>query len=222
MTITIETLDHVQEGISALIAREQRFGDMLAVTGMPPLRRLPGGFPGLVRIITEQQLSLASAAAIWGRMQSLHGPIEPARMLSLADDDFRAAGQSAAKIKTIRALSRALVEGHLDIAALDRAEDDHIRRQLTSVPGIGPWTAEVYLLACLGRPDAWPAGDLALQVATQAGLGLATRPDARAMIRLAECWRPWRAVAARLIWAYYATLKTSTKSAPRLHEVIST
>ncbi|WP_137391188.1 DNA-3-methyladenine glycosylase family protein [Rhodoligotrophos defluvii] len=207
MTDTIETLDHIRDGIAALAARERRFGDMFAVTGMPPLRRLPGGFPGLLRIVTEQQLSLASAAAIWARMQARHDPLTPERMLALADEDFRAVGQSAAKIKTIRALSLAVVERRLDLASLDQAPDDEIRRSLTAVPGIGPWSAEVYLLACLGRPDAWPSGDLALQVAAQAAFGLPERPDARAMARLAESWRPWRAVAARLIWAYYATLK---------------
>lgn len=204
---TIETLEHIRDGIDALIMAERRFETMFAETGMPPLRRLPGGFPGLVRIITEQQLSLQSAAAIWGRMESLYGPLEPARVRDLTDAEFRAAGQSAAKVRAIRALSHAICEGQLDLDALETAPDDIVRSELIAITGIGPWTAEVYLLACLGRRDAWPAGDVALQVAVQAAFGLERRPSMRELDAIAHAWRPWRAVAARLIWAYYARIK---------------
>jgi DNA-3-methyladenine glycosylase II len=206
---TIETIEHVQEGIAALVAAEPRFSHVLAHTGIPPLRRLPGGYRGLLRIITEQQLSLQSAKAIWGRMEERHDVDSPQAILALSDEDFRAVGQSAAKVRTIRQLSAAIMEGLLDIDLLDRAPDEEVRRMLTAQKGIGPWTAEIYLLACLGRRDAWPAGDLALQVAAQAAFDLPARPDARELEAMAEAWRPWRAVAARLIWAYYAVIKSN-------------
>jgi len=192
-----------------VISVEPRLAPVFEQTGVPPLRRLPGGYRGLLRIITEQQLSLHSARAIWGRMEERHDVDSPQTILALSDEDFRVLGQSAAKIRTIRHLSQAIVDRQLDMEALDRAPDDEVRRMLMAQKGIGPWTAEIYLLACLGRRDAWPSGDLALQVAVQAVFGLDKRPDAKAMTLLAEGWRPWRAVAARLIWAYYAVLKSN-------------
>lgn len=208
---TIETIEHVRAGIEAVLLAEPRFGTVFERTGMPPLRRLPGGYQGLLRIITEQQLSLHSARAIWGRMEERHDVSSPHAILALSDEDFRSLGQSAAKIRTIRHLSQTIVDGRLDMTALDRAADDDVRRMLIAQPGIGPWTAEIYLLSCLGRRDAWPSGDLALQVAVQAVFEMEGRPDARAMARLAESWRPWRAVAARLIWSYYAVLKSGNQ-----------
>ncbi|MGF7160971.1 DNA-3-methyladenine glycosylase II [Rhodoligotrophos appendicifer] len=207
MFSTIESLDHIQEGIDALIASEPRFSVIFQIAGLPPLRRLPGGYAGLLRIITEQQISLASAKAIWGRMVEQHAPLDPLRILTLTDAEFRTVGQSAAKIRTIRNLSQAIADGLLDVDGLVHLPDDEVRKRLMAIPGIGPWTADVFLLACLGRQDAWPAGDLALQVAAAVAFELPARPSAKEMLLIAEPWRPWRAVAARLIWAYYATLK---------------
>ncbi len=203
----IATLGDVETGIGELIAREPRFEIFVAETGTPPLRRAEGGFAGLVHIITEQQVSLASAAAIWGRMQDLLQPMTSEHLRSLDDDALRAPGLSAPKIRTIRALCEAVTSGNLAINALPEMTDEDVFDALTAVKGIGPWTAEIYLLSCLGRTDIWPAGDLALQVAAEAAFALNARPDAKAMHALAEPWRPWRAIAARVLWSYYRVIK---------------
>lgn len=175
--------------------------------GCPPLRRRPAGFEGLVHIVVFQQISLAAARAIWERTLGVFGSITPAVLAAAGDEDFRAAGQSRPKIRTLRAMAAAVLDGSLDFDAIGRLEADAAHAALVQVKGIGPWTADVYLLSCLGHPDAWPAGDVALQAAAGDLLGLAARPDAKAMAALGERWRPYRAVAARLLWAHYARLR---------------
>lgn len=197
----------IETGVAALVAVEPRFGRFVEVTGLPPLRRAEPGFKGLLHIITEQQVSLASAAAIWARMVEHLDPMTPGHLGSLSDAALRAPGLSAPKIRTIRALCETLRAGTFDFERLAAAPDESVFAALTSVKGIGPWTAEIYLLSCLGRRDVWPAGDLALQVAAHAAFGLDGRPDAVAMRTLAEPWRPWRAVAARVLWSYYRSVK---------------
>jgi DNA-3-methyladenine glycosylase II len=177
------------------------------VTGLPPLRRAEPGFAGLLHIVTEQQVSLASAAAIWGRMVEQLQPMTPEHLATLSDEALRAPGLSMPKIRTIRALCEALASGVLDLDHVARAPNEHAFEALTAIKGIGPWTAEIYLLSCLGRRDVWPAGDLALQVAAQAAFALDARPDAKAMRAMAEPWRPWRAIAARVLWSYYRAVK---------------
>ncbi|QPC43298.1 DNA-3-methyladenine glycosylase 2 family protein [Kaustia mangrovi] len=211
---TIDTLDDLQKGIEALARREPRFAAMMRETGMPPLRRRDGGYRGLLNIVTGQQVSTASAAAIWARMEESLSPLEPGHLDGLDDTRLQAAGLSRPKIRTIRSLTRAVLDGTLDLDRLGAMADEEVHAALTAIKGIGPWTADVYLLACLGRRDAWPAGDLALQTATAAAFGLDTRPDARRMQALGMPWRPWRAVAARLIWAYYRTLPSNRNRIP--------
>lgn len=171
-------------------------------TGDPPLRRYPSGFEGVVHIVVGQQVSAASARAIWARTQNAICPFTPDQILAMSDGALRAAGLSRPKIATLRALSLAVRDG-LDIDRLASAEDEDVRRALTAVRGIGPWTADIYLLFALGRPDSWPAGDLALQTATGRIFGLEHRPDAAGLVTIAERWQPWRSVAAMLLWAYY-------------------
>ncbi len=197
----------IEAGTHALCRLEPRFSEFVEMSGMPPLRRAPGGFEGLLRIITEQQVSLASAAAIWGRMQEQLQPMTPEHLGNLSDDELRAPGLSTPKIKTVRALSAAVTSGVCNLDAFPTASDESVYDTLTAIKGIGPWSANVYLLACLGRPDAWPAGDIALQVAAQAAFGLADRPDTKGMNEMAEPWRPWRAVAARILWSHYRVVK---------------
>lgn len=174
--------------------------------GHPPLRLRRGGFEGLARIIVGQQVSVASATAIWERTAAACTPFEPAVLLALTDQQLAGAGLSRPKIRTLRAVAAACGDG-LDLDQLAYAPEEEVHAALTQVVGIGPWTADVYILFCLGRADGFAPGDLALQVAAQRAFGLDQRPRAEELLALAERWRPWRGVAARLLWAYYAVLK---------------
>jgi DNA-3-methyladenine glycosylase II len=183
------------------------------LTGLPPLRRRPAGFEGLARVIVGQQLSVASASAIWQRTVAACVPFEPSVLLALRDQELTGVGLSRPKIRTLRAIADACCGG-LDLTRLEHASDEEIHGALTAVTGIGPWTADVYIMFCLGRADGWAPGDLALQIAAQRALELNERPDKQEMLELAQRWRPWRGVAARLLWAYYAALKQQRSAVP--------
>jgi len=182
-------------------------GKLVDTGGPPPLRRREPGFAGLAGIIVSQQVSVASARAIFGRLESRIAPLEAATLLAADDESLRGCGLSTPKLKALRALARAVAEDGLDLAGLADLDAADAHAQLIKVSGIGPWTADIFLLFCLGHPDAFPAGDLALQEAARLALGLKTRPDTRRLERIAERWRPWRAVAARMLWAFYAVAK---------------
>jgi len=203
----IHTADDLAHGIIALLAADPRLAPVHAVAGQPPLRRRPGGFPGLAAIVVSQQVSTASAAAIWGRLAAAFDPLDPAAVLRARKDRLKRVGLSEAKILTLKAIARAIAEGSLDLAVLETLPADDAHRALTAVHGIGPWTADVYLLFCIGHADAWPAGDLALQEAARLAFALEARPGPKAMGALAEPWRPWRGVAACLLWTYYRAVK---------------
>jgi DNA-3-methyladenine glycosylase II len=203
----------IRAGVKALRRKCPTMRHVHDTAGDPPLRRRPAGFEGLARVIVGQQLSIASAAAIWERTAAACQPFEPAALLSLADKDLAGAGLSRPKIRTLRAIANACSNG-LDLAALESAGDAEIHAALTEVVGIGPWTADIYIMFCLGRADAWAPGDLALQIALQQALTLAERPGKDDMMALAERWRPWRGVAARMLWAYYAALKAKGTAVP--------
>ncbi|MEG6507819.1 DNA-3-methyladenine glycosylase 2 family protein [Methyloligella sp. 2.7D] len=200
----IETVDDIEEGLAALIACCPHLEKAHNVAGLPPLRRHEAGFSGLARIVTGQQLSTASAAAIWGRLEALITPFEADAFLTISDDTLRSAGLSAGKIATLRGVAEAVSSGALDLDALRDAPEDELREALTALKGVGPWTADIYMMFCLGWADAWSPGDLALQYAAMQALALPERPDPKQMVILAEPWRPWRGVAARLLWSYYA------------------
>jgi DNA-3-methyladenine glycosylase II len=207
MSPRLETQADLDTGLARLIAAEPRFAAVLAVAGPPTLRRRPGGFAGLASIIVSQQLSTASANAIWTRLAAQLDPFEPAAVRRARPIRLARAGLSAAKIRALKAIANAVDGGTLDLAGLvDRPADD-AHRTLIEVHGIGPWTADIYLLFCLGHADAWPAGDLALQEAARLTFALPARPTAKQMHALAEPWRPWRGVAATLLWTYYRTIK---------------
>lgn len=193
----------LRPALAALAETDADMARALADVGPPPMRPWEPGFPTLLRIILGHQVSLASARAIFARLHAAADPLTPERLLALDDEALRAAGLSRAKMIYGRALAEALVEGRLDLDALPQLDDDAARAQLVAVHGIGAWTADIYLLLALRRPDVWPAGDLALAVGAQAVKGLAARPNAREMVALAEPWRPWRGAAARLLWHYY-------------------
>ncbi len=203
----ISTISDIERGLEVLIDREPRFAELVSETGLPPLRRSEGGFRGLMHIVTGQQLSTASANAIWARMEEQLAPMTPEHLARLDDDTLRAAGCSRPKVKTIRALCEAFTSGHCDPDHLDTLPDEEVYERLVAIKGIGRWTADIYLLGCLGRSDAWPVGDLALQVAAEHAFGLDGRPNDKAMTALGEPWRPWRAVAARVLWSYYRVVK---------------
>jgi DNA-3-methyladenine glycosylase II len=211
-TIIVTEAD-VAAGVRALRRRCPIMRAVYRTSGDPPLRRRPAGFEGLARIVVGQQVSVASASAIWTRTLAAVDPFEPKTLLALEVRALAAAGLSQPKIRTLRALAGAAVGG-LDFGSLAHASDDDVHAALTAIHGIGPWTADIFLMFCLGRADAWAAGDLALQLAAQRALGLAKRPSRREMLELAERWRPWRAVAARLLWAYYAATKEQRAGVP--------
>lgn len=202
----------VRAGIRALRRKCVIMRHVHDVTGHPPLRRRPAGFEGLARIIVGQQLSVASATAIWDRTVAACDPFQPRILLSLADEQLAAAGLSRSKIRTLRAVAEACNNG-LDLVALAQADDEEVHAALTHAVGIGPWTADVYIMFCLGRADAWAPGDLALQIAAQRALGLSRKPTIEELREIGDRWRPWRGVAARLLWAYYAATKHQKTSA---------
>jgi DNA-3-methyladenine glycosylase II len=208
---TIRTNVDLKEGVAALVGSCGHLARVHAVAGDPPLRRRAAGFKGLARVIVGQQLSVSSAGAIWGRLEAIAQPFIPASFLELSANDLRRAGLSAAKIATLRGVAAAIEAGSLDLDALSRASDDEIHAKLTALKGIGPWTADIYILFCLARADAWSPGDLALQVAVQDALALEARPDQLLMTEVAEIWRPWRSVAARMLWSYYALRRKPTE-----------
>lgn len=192
----------IDEGLAYLARRDRRLRKVIRFAGPVPLRRRPAGFAGLARIVVGQQLSIASAEAIWGRLADTLGDCSPEAIAAVSDQRLRTAGLSAAKIRTLRAAAAACRDG-LDLVALADlpAEDAHGR--LTSVKGIGPWTADIYLLFCLGHADVFPAGDLALRHAVADALGTAPPLPIDEAAEVAARWSPWRGVAARLFWAYY-------------------
>jgi DNA-3-methyladenine glycosylase II len=207
MTTPIRTEADIKAGLAALLVRDPRLKDVLAVAGDVPLRRREGGLEGLVRIIMGQQLSTASAEAIWGRLRNAYEPFHYTVLRRARAPKLQRIGLSGAKIRTLRAIVEAIEGGIIDFDLLVDMPADEAHAALTAVHGIGPWTADLYLLSCLGHPDAWPAGDLALQEAARLAFGLKARPTAKEMTLLAEPWRPWRAVAARLLWSYYRAVK---------------
>ncbi|MEM7169897.1 MAG: DNA-3-methyladenine glycosylase [Pseudomonadota bacterium] len=171
--------------------------------GLPPVRGTEPGFAGLISIIVGQQVSTHAAAAILDRLRQALPKTTADGFLELTEQDLRDAGFSRAKIRYGRALADAVVAGDLDFGALDQMEDEEVMTALMGVPGIGRWSAEVYLLFAMKRPDVWPAGDLAVVVALQKAKGLPERPTEKEMRRLAEAWRPHRSAAARLLWHAY-------------------
>jgi DNA-3-methyladenine glycosylase II len=207
MTIHLNTQADLEEAIHALLKQDTRLKPIFEVAGMPSLRRREPGFAGLAHIVCGQQLSTASAAAIWGRVSAAFEPFNHEAIRRARADRLGRLGLSAAKIKTLKHIARELAAERLNLEVLANEDADIAHNTLTALPGIGPWTADIYLLFCLGHGDAWPAGDLAVQEAVKIGLGLKTRPTAKQMIPLAEPWRPLRGAAAHLWWAYYRVLK---------------
>jgi DNA-3-methyladenine glycosylase II len=207
MTSFIHSDADLDAGMKALIARDPRLAPVLARAGMPKLRRRPAGFSGLAAIICSQQLSTASAAAIWGRLAGAFDPFHHDSVRQARASTLARLGLSKPKIKTLKAIGTAIAKGAIDLDAVGGMGADDAHAALVALHGIGPWTADIYLLFCLGHADAWPAGDLALQEAARMAFAMRRRPGAKDMVKLAEQWRPWRGVAAHLLWNYYRAAK---------------
>jgi DNA-3-methyladenine glycosylase II len=207
MSSHVHTEIDLDAALAGLLAADPRLAAVLAIAGRPPLRRRPGGFKGLAAIIVAQQLSTASAGAIWGRLEAALVPFDHATLLRTRADKLKRIGLSAAKIRALKAIARTIRQGGVDLARIADLPADEAHAALTALHGIGPWTADIYLLSCVGHADAWPAGDLALQEAARLAFALETRPTTREMGPIAEGWRPWRGVAAWLLWTYYRAVK---------------
>jgi DNA-3-methyladenine glycosylase II len=199
--------EDIDEGLAALVVLDPRLAAVVERAGELPLRLDEPGFASLVSIVVSQQVSRASADAIMGRLVGLVVPLDAAGILVGGADALRSAGLSRPKQKTVLALADAVARDEIDLDHMTRIGADEAMARLTSLHGIGPWTAEVYLLFCAGHPDIFPAHDVALQSAVGHGFGIEPRPSAKELYALAESWSPWRGVAARLFWAYYGKMR---------------
>ncbi len=191
------------EGLCRLCDRDLDLAQIVQEFGPPPMWTRQPGFPTLIHIILEQQVSLASARAAFDRLLATTSSLTPERFLELDDAKLRTIGFSRQKAEYGRQVATAILESRLDLFALGTMDDATARAELIKFKGIGPWTAEIYLLMALRRPDVWPIGDLALAAAVQRVKGLAHRPTQDALEKIGVAWRPWRAIAARTLWHYY-------------------
>lgn len=189
--------------VDELCAADPDLAAIVERHGLPPFWAREPGLGTLVLLILEQQVSLASARAAYGRLTGRLGELTTAGLLGSSDEELRADGFSRQKARYVRALAAALDDGSLDLEAIAVLDDDGARTALVALPGIGPWTAEVYLLSALRRPDTWPVGDIALQEGARRARGLDTRPSSDELRVIGEAWRPHRASAARLLWHLY-------------------
>ena len=205
MLVTEESL---VRGLRLLARRDPDLAKVITDWGPPPIWARPPGFATLLLIILEQQVSLASARAAFTRLQATIGPVTPRRFLALDDAALKGVGFSRQKTAYARHLASAIVGRRFRPAALEGLSDAEARAALIRLKGIGPWSADIYLLMALRRPDVWPKGDLALAVAAQGVKRLASRPTPDELDDLAASWRPWRAVAARLLWHHYLSSRT--------------
>ncbi|MCW5696247.1 MAG: DNA-3-methyladenine glycosylase 2 family protein [Bauldia sp.] len=206
MTRTLDTEADIAEGLRHLARADRRLKPVIKAAGAVAVRRQPAGFEGLAKIVVSQQLSAASANAIWRKVAVALPAVTPDAIAAADDATLRGAGLSAGKTRTLRAVSAAVLDG-LDLAHLAERPAEEAIAALTAISGIGPWTADIYLLFSLGHADVFPAGDLALRVAVAGAFGLDPMPSSKALAEIAAAWSPWRGVAAILFWAYYPTLR---------------
>ncbi|HEX2470669.1 MAG TPA: hypothetical protein VHK05_08770 [Candidatus Limnocylindrales bacterium] len=208
----IATLDQasLESAVADLAARDPELADIVHRLGPPPLWDRPAGFGTLLHIVLEQQVSLASARAAFDRLVLATDPLTPAAFISLSGQDLLSIGFSRQKARYGRALAQALLDGTLDLDGLATLDDEAAQLALEAIPGIGRWTSTIYLLMVLGRPDVWPAGDMALATAVAQAKALPTRPGPDELARIGEAWRPWRSVAARLFWHDYLARRRTT------------
>ncbi len=207
MTQFLHTQADLEAALAQLVLHDPRLKPVAEKAGAFALRRREAGFPGLCAIVCGQQLSTASAAAIRNRLFAAFDPFHHDTVRRARADKLKRLGLSAPKIKSIREIGKAVAKGKVDLTAVGDMNADDAHAALTALHGVGPWTADIYLLFCLGHADAFPAGDLAVQESARIAFNLRKRPDAKALTKMAEAWRPWRGVAAHLLWAYYHAVK---------------
>lgn len=207
MMRSIRTESDIAEGLADLARADPRLVPVIAAAGPVPLRLSSADFAGLASIIVSQQVSKASAEAIHGRLVKLLDPLDAPSLMAADDEILRQAGLSRPKQRALRNIASAVCGGELDLQGLCKLPPSGAIAKMTAINGIGPWTAEIYLLFCAGHADIFPAGDLALQEAARVVLGLETRPTDKALREIASAWSPWRGVASRLLWAFYAVEK---------------
>jgi DNA-3-methyladenine glycosylase II len=207
MTHFLHDDSDLQAGLARLITADPRLKPVAEKAGAFSLRRREAGFSGLCAIVCGQQLSTAAAATIRDRLFAAFDPFHHDTVRRARADKLKRLGLSAAKIKSIREIGKAVAKGRIDLTAIGDMDADKAHAALTTLHGIGPWTADIYLLFCLGHADAFPSGDLAVQESARIAFGLRKRPDPKALSKIAETWRPWRGVAAHLLWAYYHAVK---------------
>ena len=191
------------EGARQLAARDEDLARVHALLGDPPLWGRRPGFPSLVKIILEQQVSLRSAAAMYRRIDEHVGGMSPGNVDRVGVDGLRRIGVTRQKAAYCHGLARRVLDGTLDLTAIARSSDDDGRRMLLDVPGLGRWSVDIYFLMALRRPDVWPRGDLALASALRDVKGLRALPSHEQQLDLSQAWAPWRSVAARILWAHY-------------------
>jgi DNA-3-methyladenine glycosylase II len=210
----IATQAHLDQAVAALLAADQRLHDVAERVGALPFRRRrEEGFEALMSIITSQQLSIAAADTIFARLKKAVVPFTPEQVLAASAESLRACGLSAPKQKHMKTIAAAIMDGSLDLMRARSMHDDEAREHLTAVKGIGPWTADIYLMSSLGRADIWPVGDVGLQAAIARALKLRKRPNEKQMERLSRNWRPWRTVAARMFWIHEDNIRREKKLA---------
>jgi DNA-3-methyladenine glycosylase II len=207
MTHFLHTDDDLRAGLARLILADPRLKPVADKAGAFTLRRREAGFPGLCAIVCGQQLSTAAAATIRGRLFAAFDPFHHDTVRRARAEKLQRLGLSRPKIKSIREIGKAVAKGRIDLTAVGNMDADAAHASLVALHGVGPWTADIYLLFCLGHADAFPSGDLAVQESARIAFGLRKRPDAKALTKIAEAWRPWRGVAAHLLWAYYHAVK---------------
>jgi DNA-3-methyladenine glycosylase II len=210
----LETQHQLDAAVDIVIEREPRFHAAVRSHGYPRLRRMRPGLASLLRIVTDQLISLKAGEAIWARIACSIDPADARSLAVMPEQDLIRLGLSGGKARTFQATARAIMDGNIDFDALEQAPDREVLACLQSIKGIGPWTADIYLMMAMGRADAWPRGDLALQVAAQSLLGLESRPAPREMERLSAPWQPQRAAAAHLLWSHYRGIKGMKQAAP--------
>jgi len=209
----IRDANDIAEGLAALLEIDPRLRPIAAQSGPLPLRLAEPGFAGLSHVIVSQAVSRASANAIWSRMCSLDGPLSAEAYAALEPDAWRGFGLSRGKAETLRGMALAVVAGEVDLLGLGTKSPEEGFSRLTDFKGIGPWTAEVYLMFCCGHADLFPSGDVALQAAVGMAFDMDARPSAKQVGTMAAAWAPWRSVAARLFWAFYA-VRTARDALP--------
>ncbi len=205
MTI-IRGMEEIEAGLAALARIDPRLLPVIEAAGPVPLRLAEPGFAGLAQIVVSQMVSRASASAVWARIEGLGIAITPADYRALSLEQALGCGLSRAKAATLASLAEATHRGEIDLLAVRELPAAQAIAALTALKGIGPWTAEVYLMFCGGHADIFPVGDVALRAAVGHAFAIDPRPDQRRVAALAEAWAPWRSVAARLFWAYYAKM----------------